>query len=53
MTVFLVTLEKVAEMTEVSAREGLAGLALSSPPRKELPLMYSYQQINCLDSIVR
>ncbi|KAI7793279.1 period circadian protein homolog 1a [Triplophysa rosa] len=49
----LVTLEKAAEMTEVSAREGLAGLALSSPPRKELPLMYSYQQINCLDSIVR
>uniref|UniRef100_A0A671QBU0 Period circadian protein homolog 1-like n=1 Tax=Sinocyclocheilus anshuiensis TaxID=1608454 RepID=A0A671QBU0_9TELE len=28
-------------------------LALSSPPRKELPIVYSYQQINCLDSIIR
>ncbi|TRY90599.1 hypothetical protein DNTS_034645 [Danionella cerebrum] len=28
-------------------------LALSSPPRKELPMIYSYQQINCLDSIIR
>uniref|UniRef100_A0A671QED7 Period circadian protein homolog 1-like n=1 Tax=Sinocyclocheilus anshuiensis TaxID=1608454 RepID=A0A671QED7_9TELE len=36
-----------------SAREGLASLALSSPPRKELPIVYSYQQINCLDSIIR
>lgn len=46
-------LGKAADTAEASAREGLAGLALSSPPRKELPLMYSYQQINCLDSIVR
>uniref|UniRef100_A0A9J8DAV0 Period circadian clock 1a n=1 Tax=Cyprinus carpio carpio TaxID=630221 RepID=A0A9J8DAV0_CYPCA len=28
-------------------------LALSSPPRNELPIVYSYQQINCLDSIIR
>uniref|UniRef100_A0A9J7ZTW0 Period circadian clock 1a n=1 Tax=Cyprinus carpio carpio TaxID=630221 RepID=A0A9J7ZTW0_CYPCA len=34
-------------------REGLASLALSSPPRKELPFVYSYQQINCLDNIIR
>uniref|UniRef100_A0A9J7YEV4 Period circadian clock 1a n=1 Tax=Cyprinus carpio carpio TaxID=630221 RepID=A0A9J7YEV4_CYPCA len=26
---------------------------LSSPPRKELPFVYSYQQINCLDNIIR
>uniref|UniRef100_A0A672S4F4 Period circadian protein homolog 1-like n=1 Tax=Sinocyclocheilus grahami TaxID=75366 RepID=A0A672S4F4_SINGR len=36
---------------EVTCLEGLASLALSSPPRKELP--YSYQQINCLDNIIR
>nr|XP_055064587.1 period circadian protein homolog 1a isoform X2 [Misgurnus anguillicaudatus] len=46
-------LAKAADTTEASSREGLAGLALSSPPRKELPDVYSYQQINCLDSIIR
>uniref|UniRef100_A0A8C2G9V7 Period circadian clock 1a n=1 Tax=Cyprinus carpio TaxID=7962 RepID=A0A8C2G9V7_CYPCA len=30
-----------------------SSLALSSPPRKELPFVYSYQQINCLDNIIR
>ncbi|XP_039531962.1 period circadian protein homolog 1a isoform X2 [Pimephales promelas] len=45
-------LAKAADTAEASAREGLAGLALSSPPRKE-PTIYSYQQINCLDSIIR
>uniref|UniRef100_A0A672S503 Period circadian protein homolog 1-like n=1 Tax=Sinocyclocheilus grahami TaxID=75366 RepID=A0A672S503_SINGR len=42
---------KQSSLAEASAREGLASLALSSPPRKELP--YSYQQINCLDNIIR
>ncbi|XP_073770189.1 period circadian protein homolog 1a isoform X6 [Danio rerio] len=46
-------LAKAADTAEASARDGLASLALSSPPRKELPMIYSYQQINCLDSIVR
>uniref|UniRef100_A0A671LYC7 Period circadian protein homolog 1-like n=1 Tax=Sinocyclocheilus anshuiensis TaxID=1608454 RepID=A0A671LYC7_9TELE len=45
------TLANAADTAEASAREGLASLALSSPPRKELP--YSYQQINCLDNIIR
>lgn len=49
----LEALAKAADTAEASAREGLAGLALSSPPRKELPTIYSYQQINCLDSIIR
>ncbi|XP_052423299.1 period circadian protein homolog 1a isoform X3 [Carassius gibelio] len=47
------SLEALANAAEASAREGLASLALSSPPRKELPIVYSYQQINCLDSIIR
>ncbi|XP_051540599.1 period circadian protein homolog 1a isoform X2 [Myxocyprinus asiaticus] len=42
-----------ADTAEASATVRLAGLALSSPPRKELPNIYSYQQINCLDSIIR
>uniref|UniRef100_A0A673L7P6 Period circadian protein homolog 1-like n=1 Tax=Sinocyclocheilus rhinocerous TaxID=307959 RepID=A0A673L7P6_9TELE len=45
------TLANAADTAEASAREGLASLALSSPPRKELP--YSYQRINCLDNIIR
>uniref|UniRef100_A0A671LUZ1 Period circadian protein homolog 1-like n=1 Tax=Sinocyclocheilus anshuiensis TaxID=1608454 RepID=A0A671LUZ1_9TELE len=45
------SLANAADTAEASAREGLASLALSSPPRKELP--YSYQQINCLDNIIR
>ncbi|NP_001025354.1 period circadian protein homolog 1a [Danio rerio] len=49
----LEALAKAADTAEASARDGLASLALSSPPRKELPMIYSYQQINCLDSIVR
>lgn len=49
----LEALAKAADTAEASAREGLASLALSSPPRKELPIVYSYQQINCLDSIIR
>ncbi|XP_050977047.1 period circadian protein homolog 1a isoform X1 [Labeo rohita] len=49
----LEALANVADTAEASAREGLASLALSSPPRKELPIVYSYQQINCLDSIIR
>ncbi|XP_073686337.1 period circadian protein homolog 1a [Garra rufa] len=49
----LEALANVADTAEVSARERLANLALSSPPRKELPTTYSYQQINCLDSIIR
>uniref|UniRef100_A0A9J7Y4X8 Period circadian clock 1a n=2 Tax=Cyprinus carpio TaxID=7962 RepID=A0A9J7Y4X8_CYPCA len=44
---------EVTYTAEASAREGLASLALSSPPRKELPFVYSYQQINCLDNIIR
>uniref|UniRef100_A0A672S5B5 Period circadian protein homolog 1-like n=1 Tax=Sinocyclocheilus grahami TaxID=75366 RepID=A0A672S5B5_SINGR len=47
----LEALASAADTAEASAREGLASLALSSPPRKELP--YSYQQINCLDNIIR
>ncbi|XP_059395641.1 period circadian protein homolog 1a isoform X2 [Carassius carassius] len=49
----LEALANTADTAEASAREGLASLALSSPPRKELPIVYSYQQINCLDSIIR
>ncbi|XP_026075364.1 period circadian protein homolog 1a [Carassius auratus] len=49
----LEALANAADTAEASAREGLASLALSSPPRKELPSVYSYQQINCLDNIVR
>ncbi|XP_016328592.1 period circadian protein homolog 1-like isoform X2 [Sinocyclocheilus anshuiensis] len=49
----LEALANAADTAETSAREGLASLALSSPPRKELPIVYSYQQINCLDSIIR
>ncbi|XP_056322700.1 period circadian protein homolog 1a isoform X3 [Danio aesculapii] len=49
----LEALAKAADTAEASARDGLASLALSSPPRKELPMIYSYQQINCLDGIVR
>ncbi|XP_048034130.1 period circadian protein homolog 1a [Megalobrama amblycephala] len=49
----LEALAKAADTAEASTREGLAGLALSSPPRMELPTTYSYQQINCLDSIIR
>ncbi|KAK7125878.1 hypothetical protein R3I93_021297 [Phoxinus phoxinus] len=49
----LEALAKAADTAEATAREGLAGLALSSPPRKELPTIYSYQQINCLDGIIR
>ncbi|XP_051973080.1 period circadian protein homolog 1a [Xyrauchen texanus] len=49
----LEALVKAAGTAEASARERLASLALSSPPRKELPIIYSYQQINCLDSIIR
>uniref|UniRef100_A0A673L6B0 Period circadian protein homolog 1-like n=1 Tax=Sinocyclocheilus rhinocerous TaxID=307959 RepID=A0A673L6B0_9TELE len=45
------SLANAADTAEASAREGLASLALSSPPRKELP--YSYQRINCLDNIIR
>uniref|UniRef100_A0A673L656 Period circadian protein homolog 1-like n=1 Tax=Sinocyclocheilus rhinocerous TaxID=307959 RepID=A0A673L656_9TELE len=45
------SLGKHSDTAEASAREGLASLALSSPPRKELP--YSYQRINCLDNIIR
>uniref|UniRef100_A0A9J7XJQ2 Period circadian clock 1a n=1 Tax=Cyprinus carpio carpio TaxID=630221 RepID=A0A9J7XJQ2_CYPCA len=49
----LEALANAADTAEASAREGLASLALSSPPRNELPIVYSYQQINCLDSIIR
>ncbi|KAL1266693.1 hypothetical protein QQF64_002368 [Cirrhinus molitorella] len=49
----LEALANAADTAEATAREGLASLALSSPPRKELPTAYSYQQINCLDSIIR
>uniref|UniRef100_A0A9J8B106 Period circadian clock 1a n=1 Tax=Cyprinus carpio carpio TaxID=630221 RepID=A0A9J8B106_CYPCA len=49
----LEALANTADTAEASAREGLASLALSSPPRKELPFVYSYQQINCLDNIIR
>uniref|UniRef100_A0A671QEH6 Period circadian protein homolog 1-like n=1 Tax=Sinocyclocheilus anshuiensis TaxID=1608454 RepID=A0A671QEH6_9TELE len=34
-------------------KSSLGKHSLSSPPRKELPIVYSYQQINCLDSIIR
>ncbi|XP_067290155.1 period circadian protein homolog 1a [Pseudorasbora parva] len=46
-------LAKAADTAEASAKEGLADLALSTPPRMELPTIYSYQQINCLDNIIR
>uniref|UniRef100_A0A8C1K2L9 Period circadian clock 1a n=1 Tax=Cyprinus carpio TaxID=7962 RepID=A0A8C1K2L9_CYPCA len=38
---------------EVTCLFSHLSLALSSPPRKELPFVYSYQQINCLDNIIR